>query len=112
MKIFLSFLFLHSIIYIVYCQNLTEILKSSTTFTDDMLDSIVLGKDSKFLLYEDILKLELQLKNEFSNLITIEEIGKSYENRSIYMITLTSNKNATSSLLITGAHHAREVISI
>eukprot|EP00347_Sterkiella_histriomuscorum_P002819 403366684 len=69
---------------------------------------------SNFLLYQDMLNLIEKMKNEFPELIKVETIGHTYLNREIVMISATLN-NATKdipTLLVTGAHHSRELISI
>ena len=58
-----------------------------------------------------------QMESDFGDIITLESIGKTYENRDIMMIKLEadnvlmpgSNRKA---ILMTGAHHSRELVSV
>lgn len=50
---------------------------------------------------------------DFPDLIELESIGKTYENRDIYMIKVDGTGSPdTKAILLTGAHHSRELVSI
>ena len=69
--------------------------------------------DSNYILYEDVKALMQDMKTEFPELISVDSIGLSFENRTIPLITMTLAQNSSSSsLLLTGAHHSRELASI
>lgn len=56
-----------------------------------------------------------QLRREFPDYIQVSSFGKSYEGRDIPLIRLQSGHKETSerpAMLLTGAHHAREAVSI
>ena len=55
------------------------------------------------------------MKKEFPDHITVSSLGKSYEGREIPLIKLQAGTKPTEerpAMLITGAHHAREAVSI
>ena len=52
------------------------------------------------------------MQKEFPEIITVSSFGKTFEERDMMMVTLTSNQSATTSMMITGAHHSRELSSI
>jgi len=58
--------------------------------------------------------VELDLENNFGDFITLESIGKTYENRDIYMIKIdaTEQDKDRKAILLTGAHHSRELVSV
>ena len=78
------------------------------------------------LLYDEVMKLMLELKSSFPNIIKLESLGKSWENRDIWMLKLdahrflernglavnTQNAKDRKAILLTGAHHARELVSV
>lgn len=78
-----------------------------------MVDELISRKDGlKHLLLSDVNKLLAQVATDFPNIATMGSIGKSFEGRDINYLTLdmqpTDSKPA---ILITGATHARELIS-
>lgn len=57
------------------------------------------------------------MQSEFSDIIKLESIGKTYENRDIWMIKVEADKIAQpgqekKAILMTGAHHSRELVSV
>jgi murein tripeptide amidase MpaA len=44
--------------------------------------------------------------------VNVESIGKTFERRDMQLITVTSNQNSNSAMMVTGAHHSRELSSI
>ena len=66
-------------------------------------------------MYDDVLLLVEQLKKEFPGIVKVSSAGKTYEGRDIPLITLEMGPKPheeRSSILYTGAHHAREALSI
>ena len=91
---------------------------------DALLDKLLISprKGVHGLLYDEVLALVSQMLTEFPDLLTKESIGKTYEGRDIWMLKLDgtqwlqnqgiesyANKKA---LLMTGAHHCRELVSV
>ena len=68
--------------------------------------------DSNYIFYNDVQNLMYKMSEEFPEIVSVQTLGKSYQGRDIKMIQITSNQNSNSSLLITGAHHSRELSSI
>jgi len=78
------------------------------------------------LLYDEVMKLVKEIKSAFPKIIKLESIGKSYEDRDIWLIKLeahrflernglavnTQDKIDRKAILLTGAHHARELVSV
>jgi len=58
--------------------------------------------------YLHIVKL---MQKEYSDILEIEEIGRSYYQNPIYVISFKLN-SSSSGILFTGLHHAREPISV
>ena len=52
------------------------------------------------------------MQSEFPEIVTLSSFGKTFEGRDMMMVTVTSNKAATTSMMMTGAHHSRELSSI
>ena len=65
--------------------------------------------------YHDSMMVIDQLKREFPELVTVTSFGTSYEGRDIPLVTLSmghQDPKSKPAMLITGAHHAREAVSI
>ena len=65
--------------------------------------------------YHDSLIVIEQLKNEFPDIVEVGSFGRTYEGRDIPIVTLsmgTKSAKSKPAMLITGAHHAREAVSI
>jgi hypothetical protein len=69
------------------------------------------------LLYDEVIDLIHQIQNEFSQFISLESIGKTHENRDILMIKVEADEivnpgSRKKAILMTGAHHSRELVSV
>ncbi len=68
---------------------------------------------SKYLDYAQLTEALLGLVNEYPNLAAIYSIGKTYENRDMWMVELTNKETGVSrekpAMYIDGNHHAGEV---
>ena len=65
--------------------------------------------------YHDSLVVIDQLRREFPKIVKVSSFGKSFEGRDIPLLTLEMGDKPTKdrpAILITGAHHSREAISI
>ena len=58
------------------------------------------------------------MATDFDEIIQLESIGKTYENRDMWMMKIDGTKfwgqshHESKAILLTGAHHARELISV
>jgi len=70
------------------------------------------------LLYDEVLSLIQSIASDFDEIIELESIGKTYENRDIWMMKIDGSKFDTNkdhepkAILLTGAHHSRELVSV
>ena len=78
------------------------------------------------LLYDEVMQLIYEIKSAFPKIIKLESIGKTFENRDIWMVKLdahrylermglsvnTQDNSERKAILLTGAHHARELVSV
>lgn len=78
------------------------------------------------LLYDEAMELTKTIADEFSEIVEpLESIGKSYQGRDILMLKIdghnelknvfgrdTQQEADRKAILLTGAHHARELISV
>ncbi|CAI2361999.1 unnamed protein product [Moneuplotes crassus] len=91
--------------------------KSIDIFMDDYI-----GKDSgvRFFTYQNIIDLFKEIESQFS-FSRVHSIGKSFEDRDIPLLTLGENykkfeegdsKDNPPAILLTSAHHAREVVGV
>ena len=78
------------------------------------------------LFYDEVNELIREVKSAFPKIIKLESIGKSTEGRDIWMIKLDAHRHLErqslstntqdleerKAILLTGAHHAREGISV
>ena len=92
---------------------------SKPKFDGDMIQELLISKrpNVHHLLYDEVIALINHIQKEFNHFITLESIGKSYENRDIWMIKveydkLISNNSHRKAILMTGAHHSRELVSV
>ena len=88
------------------------IVEVSFDFTPSMLDFP--AKDSKFHNYAEIIEAIQVLKNKNKDIVQVEVIGKSVEQRDIINIKLSANpENEINSpaIVFMGTHHAREHLS-
>lgn len=75
------------------------------------------NKDKAYHTYNEMLKVLKELKKKHPQIFDYFSIGKTVEGREIYMTKISSLKptgkdQMTPSMLITGAHHAREHLSV
>ena len=101
--------------------DLKKKLLASKTFDDDLINDLLISKRPGLhhLLYDEVIELMQLLKDSFPEFLTFESIGKTGENRDIWMMKLDSTKLRTTNqdhdpkaILLTGAHHARELVSV
>ena len=74
------------------------------------------------LLYDEVEHLVRHIEAEFPDVVSLESIGKSYDNRDIWMIKINATKMLADmgiesredkkAILLTGAHHSRELVSV
>ena len=101
--------------HISWKASLTEKMQQSVEFCDTMKHELLIPRLGNHYSYHDSLIVIDQLHREFPNLVTISSMGKSYEGRDIPLIKLEKGSKPTAerpAILFTGAHHAREAISI
>ncbi len=69
--------------------------------------------DPRYLQPDEIVAMIGQLKEQFPDLVHVEEIGRSLKNRPIYAVRITSPDNieAKPSISFNGMHHAREIMT-
>ena len=104
-----------------------EVLLSNKNFTTEMIEELLITSENitqtkypiplHHLLYDDMIGLTDEIVTEFSDIVKLDSIGQSYENRSIRMLVVSARNESTAqtkakSFLITGAHHSRELSSI
>jgi hypothetical protein len=109
-------------------NQLLDMLVEHETLDDEFFNKMLISPRPgvNHLLYDEVMKLILELKSSFPNIIKLESIGKSYEDRDIWMLKLdahrflernglavnTQNSKERKAILLTGAHHARELVSV
>jgi murein tripeptide amidase MpaA len=101
--------------HISWKESLTEKMQHSSEFTDKIKTELLIPRLGNHYSYHDTLVIIEQLRHEFPNYIKISSFGKTYEGRDIPLIRLQSGPKPTKerpAMLITGAHHAREAVSI
>ena len=95
-----------------------QILSESPDFTEEMFKKLLLRDGLNHLLLPEIDDLTSSLARDFPDLIQIKSIGKTWENRDIKMIEIDAraslgvNLLSKPAIMLTGAHHARELTSI
>lgn len=65
--------------------------------------------------YEAVLQILNYLKSKYPDYIKIQELGKSYKNKSIFLIHLTNHKNSHPykiPIYFNAAHHGNEILTI
>ena len=96
-------------------QSLTQKMMTSEEWTDQIKKELLIPRLGNHLSYHDSIVLIEQLKKEFPQAVTVSSFGTSFEGRDIPLITLKTGSKPISerpALLITGAHHCREAVSI
>ena len=109
-------------------SSVKEILKSDKKFSEDVFKQILVRNDMNHLLLSDVNVLVMQLKEDFPEIFKVRSIGKTWHDRKILMFEIDAREEILSktdggadikelteekpAILITGAHHAREVMSV
>ena len=101
---------------------LTRLLLSSPgnlKTNDKLLDSLLISPREGYhaLMYDEVIGLMNTIAREFPELVTIESMGKTHQDRDIWMLKIngaphiTGDKTEKKAILLTGAHHSREMVS-
>ena len=100
--------------HISWKETLTKKMQQSSEFSARVKKELLIPRLGNHYSYHDSLIVIDQLKTEFPDLISVSSFGRSYENRDIPLLTVTKGGHAKDkpAILITGAHHAREAVSI
>ena len=101
--------------YIPWKASLTQKMQQSSEFSDKIKHELLIPRLGNHYSYHDSLVVIEQLRNEFPELITVSSFGKTYEGRDIPLVKVQKGSKPTKerpAILITGAHHAREAVSI
>ena len=109
-------------------SSVRKVLESDKTFSEDIFKQILARNDLNHLLLSDVQVLVMQLMEEFPEFIKVRSIGKSWFDRKILMFEIDARDHILSqrkggedtkellkekpAILLTGAHHAREVMSV
>lgn len=94
-------------------------------FKDDgFLDRLLISTRTgvNHLLYDEVMRLCTHILESFPDVVTKESIGKTYEGRDIWMLKINATPHFTKrglasnpdkkAILLTGAHHSRELVSV
>lgn len=73
---------------------------------------IVVPAPTFFHSYDTVVSELIQLNSSYPDLVTIQIIGYSVQNRSIVALRITENPHATENILYMGLHHADEWMSM
>ena len=101
--------------HISWKESLTEKMQHSAEFCDKVKHELLIPRLGNHYSYHDTLVAIEQLRTEFPSVVTVSSFGKSYEGRDIPLLKLQMGNKPTierPAMLITGAHHAREAVSI
>ena len=101
--------------HIDWKESITQKMSHSNEFCDKVKHELLIPRLGNHYSYHDSMVVIEQLRKEFPDHITVSSFGKSYEGRDIPLIKLQTGTKPTSerpAMLITGAHHAREAVSI
>ena len=108
-------------------SSLYNVLKSNPeklATNDALLRELLISKRPAInhLLYDEVMVLMHKMGSEFSNIMKVESIGKTYDNRDIFMLKIDATDyfkqhgidtiKDKKALLMTGAHHSRELVSV
>lgn len=107
---------------------LHALLKSHETLTDEVINKLLISprQGVHHLLYDEVMQLMYEIKAAFPKIIKLESIGKTHQGRDIWMLKLdahralerkglsvnTQDNKERKAILLTGAHHARELVSV
>jgi carboxypeptidase T len=65
------------------------------------------------LLYDEVAQLVTDILANFGDIVELESIGKTFEGRDIFMLKIdATGDNDKKAILLTGAHHSRELVSV
>ena len=101
--------------HISWKETLKSKMKHDDEFTMKVKKELLIPRLGNHYSYHDSLIVIDQLKNEFPEIVTVSSFGRSYEGRDIPLLTLSMghhDPNSKPAMLVTGAHHAREAVSI
>ena len=104
---------------------LTSLLKANPqdlATNDHLLDSLLITprKGYHHLMYDEVIGLMNTIAAEFPHLVNLESIGKTFDDRDIWMMKIDGTSLLSPStgldgqkdnkaILLTGAHHSREM---
>ena len=90
-------------------------LKTNDKLLDDLLISPRQGHHG--LLYDEALGLMNTITREFPEIVSMESIGRTFQDRDIWMLKINGaphiagDNEEKKAILLTGAHHSRELVS-
>ena len=91
-------------------------LEHSSVWNTQLHKELLHGRVGVHFLYDDLTLLLDRLEKEFPEITTVSSIGKTYQGRDIPLITVALPGKVPVSerpaLLMTGAHHSRELESM
>ena len=101
--------------HIGWKESITKRLQHSKEFDSEVQRELLIPRLGNHMSYHDAIQAIDQLKKEFPEHIKVTSFGKSFEGRDIPLVRLQSGNKPTGdrpAILITGAHHSREAVSI
>ena len=101
--------------HIGWKESITKRLQHSKEFDSEVQRELLIPRLGNHMSYHDAIQAIDQLKKEFPEHIKVTSFGKSFEGRDIPLVRLQAGNKPTGdrpSILITGAHHSREAVSI
>ena len=90
-------------------------MEGSEDFSIEMKKDLLIPGISNHYSYYDAINVISQLEDEFPEFLAVTSFGETYEGRDIPLLTLSMgdhNPKSKPAILITGAHHSREALSI
>jgi hypothetical protein len=86
------------------------------TFDDNLVQDLLIStrKGVHHILYDEVLDLLLTINEDFPEFASLESIGRTTDNRDIWMLNIDTTPEDTTkgAILMVGAHHARELTSV
>lgn len=84
-----------------------------------MIDNLLISPREGYngLLYDEVMGLMNTIASEFPEFVTMESIGRTYQDRDIWMMKIngapfiTGDITEKKAILLTAAHHSRELVS-
>ena len=101
--------------HISWKETLTERMQHSKDFCDKVKHELLIPRLGNHYSYHDSLIAIDMLRREFPDHVKVSSFGKSFEGRDIPLLKLEAGTKPTEerpAMLITGAHHSREAVSI